>query len=76
VRIGDQVHVQRKGNQINPLKTENTQILDIIEVSLHPNYNGITAYFDIAVVETKIVTFSYFIHPVCLPRSKLEVICC
>jgi hypothetical protein len=68
VRIGDQIHALRTGNKINPLKTENTQIYDIERVSLHPDYDGITAYFDIAVVETGFVTFSNYIQPVCLPR--------
>jgi hypothetical protein len=68
VRIGDQIHALRTGNKINQLKTENTQIYDIERVALHPDYDGKTAYFDIAVVDTNIVTFSNYIHPVCLPR--------
>ncbi len=68
MRIGDQIHAFRTGNKINPLKTADAKLLDIVEVSVHPNYDGITAYFDIAVVETNIVTFSNYIHPVCLPR--------
>jgi hypothetical protein len=64
------------GDQIHSLNTSNTLILDIQKVTLHPNYNGKTAYFDIAVVETAIVTFSKFISPVCLPRSIPEVLSC
>jgi hypothetical protein len=64
------------GDQIHSLKTTNTLILDIQKVTLHPNYNGKTAYFDIAVVETANVTFSKFIIPVCLPRSISEVLSC
>jgi hypothetical protein len=50
----------------------NTLFLDIERVFLHPNYDNITAYFDIAVVFTGNVTFSDFITPICLPRSKTK----
>jgi hypothetical protein len=70
VRIGDQIHALIEEKKTNPLQTKNTQFLDIKRVSLHPNYDGKTAYYDIAVVETKVVTFSDYISPVCLPRSK------
>ncbi len=70
MRIGDQIHTQREGNKTLPIQTKNTQFFNIEKVSLHPNYDGKTAYFDIAVVETKVVTFSDYINPVCLPRSK------
>ena len=60
MRIGDSNHLS---------KTVNTQFLEIKGVFIHPNYNGNSAYFDIAIVETANVTFSYFISPICLPRS-------
>jgi hypothetical protein len=46
----------------------NLLILDILSISIHPDYNGVAAYFDVAVIKTKDVTFSEFIRPVCLPR--------
>jgi hypothetical protein len=55
------------------MTTINTLILDIERVFLHPRYDGVTAYFDIAVVETRDVTFSNFISPVCLPGLILKV---
>jgi hypothetical protein len=64
VRLGDQNHAR---------KTENTLILDIQTVSLHPNYDLKTAYFDIAVVETGAVTFTKYISPVCLSRLITKV---
>jgi hypothetical protein len=54
----------------------NTLFLEIKGVSVHPNYNGISAYFDIAVVKTENVTFSYFVRPVCLPRFLYKVYRC
>ena len=65
-----------KGNQTKSQKTENTLILDIQRVFLHPNYDRKTAYYDIAVVVTGNVTFSYFITPICLPGSKAKAFCC
>jgi hypothetical protein len=67
VRIGDWNH---------SFETKNTLFLEIMEVLIHPNYNGISAYFDIAVVKTTNVTFSYFVRPVCLPRFLHEVYRC
>jgi hypothetical protein len=67
VRLGDQSHAR---------KTENTLILDIQAVFLHPNYDLKTAYFDIAIVETDAVTFTNNISPVCLPGSVTKVCSC
>jgi hypothetical protein len=61
VRIGDTNHVSDKDDI-------NLAILDIQDIAKHPQYNGITAYFDIAVIETDDVTFSKGVSPVCLPR--------
>ena len=61
MRIGDSNHLS---------KTVNTQFLEIKGVFIHPNYNGISSYFDIAIVETANVTLSYFVSPICLPRSE------
>ena len=60
MRIGDSNHFS---------KTVNTLFLEIKGVFIHPNYNGNSAYFDIAIVETANVRFSYFVSPICLPRS-------
>jgi hypothetical protein len=60
MRIGDSNHLS---------KTVNTLFLEIKGVFIHPNYNGNSSYFDIAIVETANVMFSYFISPICLPRS-------
>jgi hypothetical protein len=76
VRIGDQIHAEKIGNQTQPLTTANTLILDIQRAFLHPRYDGKTAYFDIAVVETGTVGFTKFISPVCLPGSILKVYIC
>jgi hypothetical protein len=44
------------------------QIFDILEAIVHPDYNLVTAYFDVAILVTENVTFSEGIKPVCLPR--------
>jgi hypothetical protein len=59
VRVGDQSHATT---------TSRTLLLDIVRVSLHPNYNGRTSYFDVAIVETQSIIFSKLISPICLPR--------
>jgi hypothetical protein len=33
-------------------------------IFVHPEYNGKSAYFDIAIVETESLTFSDFIQPI------------
>ncbi len=76
MRIGDQIHAVRNGSQTQPITTENTRFLDIQRVSLHPNYDGVAAYFDIAVIETSIVDFSPFISPICLPGFEGKVLSC
>jgi hypothetical protein len=76
VRIGDQIHTERNGNQAKSQTTVNTLFLDIERVFLHPNYDRKTAYFDIAVVVTGNVPFSKFINPVCLPGSIAKAFCC
>jgi hypothetical protein len=42
-------------------------ILDILNTFIHPDYNGDTVYYDVAVLETKPLNFSGAIQPVCLP---------
>ena len=60
-RIGDQNHSSTSDDA-------NLLVLDILNVDKHPQYNGVAAYYDVAVIETETVTFSYAIQPICLPR--------
>jgi hypothetical protein len=46
----------------------NLVILDIINNLTHPFYNGQTAYFDVAILETETVNISRGVTPICLPR--------
>jgi hypothetical protein len=43
-------------------------ILDILDAFIHPKYVGAKAYFDVAILETKNISFSRGIKPVCSPR--------
>jgi hypothetical protein len=61
VQIGDQNHASENDDA-------NLLILDILSIAKHPLYNGVAAYFDIAVIETTNVTSSEAIRPLCLPR--------
>jgi hypothetical protein len=54
-------------NHASKLANPNLLILDILHVSVHSKYDGITAYYDIAVLETETIAFSKAIKPVCLP---------
>ena len=36
---------------------------------IHPNYDGVASYYDVAILETASVTFSTAISPVCLPEN-------
>jgi hypothetical protein len=60
-RLGDRNHNSTKDDAY-------LQILDILEAIVHPDYNHVTAYFDVAILVTEKVTFSEGIKPVCLPR--------
>ncbi len=59
--MGDRNHTSRNDDR-------NLLILDISRVSLHPDYDGVSAYYDVAVLETLPVNFSRAISPICLPR--------
>jgi hypothetical protein len=48
----------------------NLKVLDIQNSSVHPDYNHVTVYHDIAVLETKPLNFNRGIQPVCLPRYE------
>ena len=43
--------------------------VDIKEVRIHPRYNG-KSYFDVAVIKTNEVEFSYDIRSICLPEMS------
>jgi hypothetical protein len=42
----------------------------ITKITQHPQYENGKAYYDIAVLETELVTFSGNIRSICLPSSK------
>jgi hypothetical protein len=50
------------------LDDANLLFLDILNIDKHPQYNGVAAYYDVAVIETEKVAFSQAIRPICLPR--------
>ncbi len=41
--------------------------MDILNQTTHPDYDGVTSYFDVALLETSPVTLSKSIIPICLP---------
>ena len=45
------------------------QTFPIEKTFQHPKYKG-TAYFDIAVLQIALVTFSYHLRPICLPHPS------
>jgi hypothetical protein len=44
--------------------------MPIIDATIHPKYNGVSSYYDIAVLKTKKITFTREKIPVCLPKSS------
>ena len=65
IRIGDYDHSSK-------FDDSNAKDLSINNVTIHPNYNGKSAYFDVAIFETETILFSKAISPVCLPQSPSE----
>jgi len=61
IRIGDTNHASARDDK-------NAIDLDIYNLTIHPKYNTLTSYYDIAILETSPVTFSKFINPICLPQ--------
>jgi hypothetical protein len=61
VKLGDPDHN-------STLDDANLLILEIQEAIIHPGYDNVRVYFDIAVLVTKTVAFTKGIKPVCLPR--------
>ena len=43
--------------------------MSIIDVTIHPKYNRVSSYYDVAVLKTTKITFSRAKIPVCLPES-------
>jgi len=50
----------------------NAKNLEILQMYVHPDYDGKSAYFDIAILETKPIEFSKAILPICLPETSSE----
>ncbi len=40
---------------------------------MHPNYDGVASYYDVAILKTAHVNFSRAISPVCLPNKTSVV---
>ena len=51
----------------------NAKDLGIIKKFVHPNFDGIASYFDVAILETEEMTFSKAIRPVCLPMLSNDI---
>ena len=61
VRIGDR-------NHDSDLDDGNVRVVEVVQSFVHPKYDSVKAYFDIAVLETEEVEFTRVIGPICLPR--------
>ena len=66
IRIGDNNHNSASDD-------DNLQVLDIFKSFIHPNYKKSTAYYDVAILQTKeSIEFSNSIGPICLPKESSE----
>ena len=65
IRIGDSNHASQVDDR-------NAIDLEVLNKFIHPNYNGVASYYDVAILETATVTFSTAISPVCLPEISSE----
>ncbi len=65
IQMGDTNHVSEHDDK-------NAFHLDINKQTIHPKYNKVTSYYDIAILETSPITFSKFISPVCLPEAPSD----
>ncbi len=61
IRIGDTNHASVHDDK-------NAIDLVIYSQTIHPKYNSVTSYYDVAILETSPITFSKFISPICLPQ--------
>jgi len=67
IRIGDINHASDRDDK-------NAVDLDINKQTMHPKYNKVASYYDVAILETSPITFSKFISPVCLPETSNDQI--
>ncbi len=51
---------------------KNAMDLEIKKQIIHPKYDQISSYYDVAILETSPVTFSKFISPICLPEMPSD----
>jgi hypothetical protein len=65
IRIGDTNHVSENDNK-------NAMDLEIKKQKIHPKYDEISSYYDVAILETSPVTISKFISPICLPEMPSD----
>ena len=65
IRISD-FNLQSDGDD------RNAENLEVLQTVVHPDYDGKSAYYDVAILETKPVIFSRAILPVCLPNSPSD----
>lgn len=65
-RLGDK-------DLISNLDDEHIEVIDILQVKPHPKNKNYTFFYDIAVFELdRLVHFSDFISPICLPNTPNE----
>ena len=50
----------------------NAENLEVLRTLVHSDYDGKSAYFDVAILETKPLEFSRAILPICLPESPSD----
>ncbi len=62
IRIGD-------SNQSSDQDDGNGKVFEIVKEKVHPLYNGVSVYYDVAVLETDEIPISRSISPICLPES-------
>ena len=65
IRIGDTNHASEQDDK-------NAIDMDINKQIVHPKYDEVSSYYDVAILETSPVTFSKFISPVCLPETPSD----
>ncbi len=62
IRIGDSNHTSDK-------KNGNFEVISMIDATVHPKYNGVSSYYDVALLKTKRITLFRADTPVCLPAN-------
>jgi hypothetical protein len=66
IRVGDVNHESANDDG-------NAKNLRIVNKFIHPGYDGVASYFDIAILETEEITFSRAIRPVCLSMLSYDI---